>query len=159
MHTREGTHTTPGSPAKAQPPGDLKHVQRDVRIRSKTLKINVILSFSCRSSPLPRTKNQYTSCAGFSFCAREGTSNKAAAHSAASKATVRLCLARGSQRLGMSTKKDAARLIRVGSFCFGGRYRTRTARHRRRRGNQSPSRALESPAFFRYNKTERRWAL
>ena len=32
----------------------------------------------------------------------------------------------GSQRLGMSTKKDAARLIRVRSFCFGGRYRTRT---------------------------------
>ena len=32
----------------------------------------------------------------------------------------------GSQRLGMPTKKDAARLIRVGSFCFGGRYRTRT---------------------------------
>ena len=31
------------------------------------------------SSPLPRTKNQYTSCAGFSFCAREGISNKAAA--------------------------------------------------------------------------------
>ena len=25
------------------------------------------------SSPLPRTKNQYTLCAGFSFCAREGT--------------------------------------------------------------------------------------
>ena len=24
------------------------------------------------SSPLPRTKNQYTLCAGFSFCAREG---------------------------------------------------------------------------------------
>ena len=40
------------------------------------------------SSPLPRTKNQYTLCAGFSFCAREQTSNKAAAHSAASKATV-----------------------------------------------------------------------
>ena len=54
-------------------------------------------------------------------------SNRAAAHSAVSKATVRLCLARGSQRLGMSTKKDAARLIRVGSFCFGGWYRTRTA--------------------------------
>ena len=31
------------------------------------------------SSPLPRTKNQYTLCAGFSFCAREGISNKAAA--------------------------------------------------------------------------------
>ena len=53
-------------------------------------------------------------------------SNRAAAHSAVSKATVRLCLARGSQRVGMSTKKDVARLIRVGSFCFGGRYRTRT---------------------------------
>ena len=64
----------------------------------------------------------------------------------------------GSQRLGMSTKKDAARLIRVGSFCFGGRYRTRTARAERSEGNQSPSRALESPAFFRYNKTGRRWA-
>ena len=36
-------------------------------------------------------------------------------------------LVRGSQRIGMSTKKDAARLIRVGSFCFGGRYRARTA--------------------------------
>ena len=54
-------------------------------------------------------------------------SNRAAAHSAVSKATVRLCLARGSQRLGMSTKKDAVRLIRVGSFWCGGRYRTRTA--------------------------------
>ena len=37
---------------------------------------------------------------------------------------VRFC--QGSQRLGMSTKKDAARLIRVRSFCFGERYRTRT---------------------------------
>ena len=33
-------------------------------------------------------------------------SNRAAAHSAVSKATVRLCLARGSQRLGMSTRKE-----------------------------------------------------
>ena len=41
-------------------------------------------------------------------------SNRAAAHSAVSKATVRLCLARGSQRLGMSTKKDA--VIRSGDF-------------------------------------------
>ena len=32
----------------------------------------------------------------------------------------------GSQRIGMSTKKDAARLIRVRSFCFGGQYRMRT---------------------------------
>ena len=38
MHTREGTHTTPGSPAKAQPPGDLKHVRRDVTKRSMTAK-------------------------------------------------------------------------------------------------------------------------
>ena len=34
-----------------------------------------------------------------------GDSNKAAARSAASKATVRLCLARGSQRVGMSNKR------------------------------------------------------
>ena len=34
-------------------------------------------------------------------------SNRAAAHSAVSKATVRLCLARGSQRLGMSTGMTA----------------------------------------------------
>ena len=74
-------------------------------------------------------------------------SNRAAAHSAVSKATVRLCLARGSQRLGMSTKKDAARLIRVGSFCFGGRYRARTARHRRRRGNKHPSGVFVSARF------------
>ena len=43
-------------------------------------------------------------CSGFSFCQHDGRgSNRAAAHSAASKATVRLCLACGSQRLGMST--------------------------------------------------------
>ncbi len=40
---------------------------------------------------LHQKKNQYTLCAGFSFCLRdERGSNKAAAHSAASKATVRL---------------------------------------------------------------------
>ena len=43
-------------------------------------------------------------------------SNRAAAHSAVSKATVRLCLARGSQRIGMSTKKDAARPFGLGTF-------------------------------------------
>ena len=53
-------------------------------------------------------------------------SNRAAAHSAVSKATVRLCLARGSQRLGMSTKKDAARPLAWGLFSWW-RYRTRTA--------------------------------
>ena len=43
-------------------------------------------------------------CSGFSFCQHDGRgSNRAAAHSAASKATERLCLACGSQRLGMST--------------------------------------------------------
>ena len=54
-------------------------------------------------------------------------SNRAAAHSAVSKATVRLCLARGSQRLGMSTKKDAAKPFGLGTFFRGGWYRTRTA--------------------------------
>ena len=44
-------------------------------------------------------------CAGDSFCATGEDSNRAAAHSAASKATVRLCLARGSQPVGMSNKR------------------------------------------------------
>ena len=44
-----------------------------------------------------------------------------------------------------STK--TTRLIRVGSFCFGGRYRTRTARHRRRRGNKHPSGVFVSARF------------
>ena len=37
--------------------------------------------------------------------------------------------------------------IRSGDFFCGGRYRTRTARHRRRRGNKSPSGALISARF------------
>ena len=42
-------------------------------------------------------------CSGFSFCPHDGRgSNRAAARSAASKATVRLCLACGSQPVGMS---------------------------------------------------------
>ena len=54
--------------------------------------------------PCCNKKNQYTLCTGFSFCLHDGRgSNKAAAHSAASKATVRLCLACGSQPVGMST--------------------------------------------------------
>ena len=104
MHTMEGTHNYSRQPAKAQPPGDLGHAQRDVRIRSKTSKINVNLSFSCRSSPLPRTKNQYTLCAGFSFCAREGTSNKAAAFMPQAISPVGCCLACGSQSIGMSIR-------------------------------------------------------
>ena len=60
-------------------------------------------------------ENQYTLCTGFSFCLHDGRGpNKAAAHSAASKATVRLCLARGGQPIGTSTKKDA--VIRSGDF-------------------------------------------
>ena len=66
-------------------------------------------------------------CSGFSFCLHSGRdSNRAAAHSAASKATVRLCLARGSQRLGMSNVEAVNRKIswlflfckpRVHGFC------------------------------------------
>ena len=53
--------------------------------------------------PAPR-KTRTRLCSGFSFCPHDGRgSNRAAAHSAASKATERLYLARGSQRLGMST--------------------------------------------------------
>ena len=56
------------------------------------------------SSPLPRTKNQYTLCAGFSFCAREGTSNKAAAFMPQAISPVGCCLACGSQPVGMSIR-------------------------------------------------------
>ena len=57
-------------------------------------------------------------CSGFSFCQHDGRgSNRAAAHSAASKATVRLCLACGSQRLGMSTVEAVNRKISW-LFCF-----------------------------------------
>ena len=57
-------------------------------------------------------------CSGFSFCQHDGRgSNRAAAHSAASKATVRLCLASGSQRLGMSTVEAVNRKISW-LFCF-----------------------------------------
>ena len=44
-------------------------------------------------------------CSGFSFLVRREDSNRAAAHSVASKATVRLCLARGSQPVGMSNNR------------------------------------------------------
>ena len=54
--------------------------------------------------PAPRIPDTL-SCAGDSFCATGEDSNRAAAHSAASKATVRLCLARGSQPVGMSNKR------------------------------------------------------
>ena len=58
----------------------------------------------------------------------DGTGLEQHGHAAggATNTPVGCLLVRGSQRPGMSTKKDAARLIRVGSFCFGGRYRTRT---------------------------------
>ena len=57
-------------------------------------------------------------CSGFSFCLHSRRdSNRAAAHSAASKATVRLCLARGSQRVGMSTVEAVDRKISW-LFCF-----------------------------------------
>ena len=57
------------------------------------------------------------------------------------------CLARGSQRVGMSTKKDAARPFGLRIFCLWWRYRTRTARPRRRRGNKHPSGVFVSARF------------
>ena len=57
-------------------------------------------------------KNQNTLVFWFFFLsARWKGSNRAAAHSAASKATVRLCLARGFQRLGMSNVEAVNRKI------------------------------------------------
>ena len=61
-------------------------------------------------------KNQNTFVFWFFFFGAKEDLNKAAAHSAVSKATVRLCLARGSQRLGMSTKKDVARPFGLGMW-------------------------------------------
>ena len=63
-------------------------------------------------------KTRTHSCSGFSFCLHSRRdSNRAAAHSAASKATVRLCLARGSQRVGLSTVEAVDRKISW-LFCF-----------------------------------------
>ena len=56
---------------------------------------------------------------------KSANATRKAAHSAVSKATVRLCLARGSQRLGMSTKKDADHSV-WGFFC-GERHRAAKA--------------------------------
>ena len=70
---------------------------------------------SARGAP---RKTRTRLCSGFSFCQHDGMgSNRAAARSAASKATVRLCLARGFQRLGMSTVEAVNRKISW-LFCF-----------------------------------------
>ena len=58
------------------------------------------------SLPSHQEKPVHIVCWFFFFCLRDGRgSNRAAAHSAASKATVRLCLARGSQPVGMSNNR------------------------------------------------------
>ena len=51
---------------------------------------------------------------------KSANATRKAAHSAVSKATVRLCLARGSQRVGMSTVEAVNRKISW-LFCFCGR--------------------------------------
>ena len=67
---------------------------------------------------LTKRKTRTQTCSGFSFCQHDGRgSNRAAAHSAASKATVRLCLARGFQHVGMSTVEAVNRKISW-LFCF-----------------------------------------
>ena len=71
--------------------------------RGNSVEVQVLLS-------APR-KTRTRLCSGFSFCQHDGRgSNRAAAHSAASKATVRLCLACGSQPVGMSTGRTAAKI-------------------------------------------------
>ena len=80
------------------------------------------------SSPVPSTTSPQTKRSG-DFFRGGGTGLEQHGHAAggATNTPVGCLLVRGSQRVGMSTKKDAARLIRVGSFCFGGRYGARTA--------------------------------
>ena len=68
------------------------------------------------SSPVPSTTSPDQTIWGLFSWWTVQDSNRAAAHSAVSKATVRLCLARGSQRLGMSTKKDVARPFGLGMW-------------------------------------------
>ena len=58
--------------------------------------------------PAPR-KTSYTLCAGFSFCQRDGRGSNRAAPQAISP--VGCCLARGSQRVGMSTVEAVNRKI------------------------------------------------
>ena len=54
----------------------------------------------------------------FFFGAKEDL-NRAAAHSAVSKATVRLCLARGSQPVGMSTGRTTVKIENPNLFSIG----------------------------------------
>ena len=79
------------------------------------------------SSPVPSTTSPQTKRSG-DFFRGGGTGLEQHGHAAggATNTPVGCLLVRGSQRIGMSTKKDAARLIRVRSFCFGGQYRMRT---------------------------------
>ena len=69
--------------------------------------------------------------------------NRAAVRSTANKAIVWLCLARGSQPVGMSNKVHAANTF-VYWFFFVSARDLKEHGPRRRRGNQSPSGALIS---------------
>ena len=63
-------------------------------------------------------KNQNTFVFWFFFFAAKEDLNKAA-HSAVSKATVRLCLARGSQCVGMSTGRTTVKIENPNLFSIG----------------------------------------
>ena len=80
--------------------------------RGNSVEVQVLLS-------APR-KTRTHLCSGFSFSfgAKEDL-NKAAAHSAVSKATVRLCLARGSQCVGMSTGRTTVKIENPNLFSIG----------------------------------------
>ena len=89
------------------------------------------------SSPVPSTKTRASDFGQGLFCCviHEPTSDPdgtgleqhGTAAGGATNTPVGCLLVRGSQRLGMSTKKDAARPFGLGAFFRGGRYRTRTA--------------------------------
>ena len=64
-------------------------------------------------------KNQNTFVFWFFFFAAKEDLNKAAAHSAVSKAPVRLCLARGSQCVGMSTGRTTVKIENPNLFSIG----------------------------------------
>ena len=81
------------------------------------------------SSPVPSTtKILRLSSEDFLFVVDgTGLEQHGTAAGGATNTPVGCLLVRGSQRPGMSTKKDAARLIRSVFFVCGGRHRTRTA--------------------------------
>ena len=82
--------------------------------QTRTFEVRVVYPWGFESPP-SHQKPVHIVCWFFFLC-EGGDLEQGGGIYAASKATVRLCLARGSQRLGMSTKKDVARPFGLGMW-------------------------------------------